>query len=89
VKYPVLVHKFGEYEILTELIIREKQRAVGVQPMLYFCFPVTELRSDVPFIGRTAEPKETARFIISSGNIRIFVRMLRIFGTLRGTIIRT
>jgi len=43
VKYPVLVHKFGEYEILTELIIREKQRAVGVQPMLYFCFPVTEL----------------------------------------------
>lgn len=82
VKYPMLVHKFGNYEILTEIKITEKQYAVGVQPMLYFCFPITELKSSRTLIGRTAETKETADFEINSGNISIFLEMLKIFGIL-------
>lgn len=82
VKYPMLVHKFGNYEILTEIKITEKQYAVGVQPMLYFCFPVTELKSSRTLIGRTAETKETADFEINSSNISIFLEMLKIFGIL-------
>jgi hypothetical protein len=82
VKYPVLVHKFGEHEILTEIIIREKQYAVGIQPMLYFCFPVTSLQVQPPLIGRVAGSKETAYFIINKDNINIFMSMLKIFGTL-------
>lgn len=82
VKYPMLVHKFGNYEILTEIKITEKQYAVGVQPMLYFCFPITELKSSKTLIGRTAETKETADFEIGSSNISIFLEMLKIFGIL-------
>ena len=82
VKYPMLVHKFGNYEILTEIKITEKQYAVGVQPMLYFCFPITELKSSKTLIGRTAETKETADFEIDSSNISIFLEMLKIFGIL-------
>lgn len=82
VKYPMLVHKFGNYEILTEIKITEKQYAVGVQPMLYFCFPITELKSSRTLIGRTAETKETADFEINSSNISIFLEMLKIFGVL-------
>lgn len=82
IKYPVLIHKFENYEILTEIIIKEKQYAIGVQPMLYFCFPVAELVSKQQLLGRTAESKETARFIITTKNIRIFVLMLKMFGTL-------
>lgn len=82
VKYPMLVHKFGRYEILTEIKITEKQYAIGVQPMLYLCFPVTELRSNELLIGRTAKTKEMADFVISSDNISIFVEMLKIFGIL-------
>ncbi|MDR1894455.1 MAG: R.Pab1 family restriction endonuclease [Spirochaetales bacterium] len=82
VKYPVLIHKFGKYEILTEIIIKEKQYAIGVQPMLYFCFPVTELKSKKQLVGRTAEAKETASFIIDAKTISIFVLMLKMFGTL-------
>ena len=65
VKYPLLIHKFGKYEILTEITIKEKQYAIGVQPMLYFCFPVTELKANKPIIGRCAETNETADFIIA------------------------
>jgi len=82
VKYPMLIHKFGQYEILTEIKITEKQYAIGVQPMLYLCFSITELASPFPLIGRTAETKETADFIINQVNISIFLEMLKIFGML-------
>lgn len=82
VKYPMLVHKFGKYEILTEIKITEKQYAIGVQPMLYFCFPITELHSEIPLIGRIAKQKETADFIIDDHNINFFLEILKIFGIL-------
>ncbi|MBS3944621.1 MAG: R.Pab1 family restriction endonuclease [Melioribacter sp.] len=82
VKYPLLIHKFKQYEILTEIIIKEKQYAVGVQPMLYFCFPITVLKSSNTIIGRCAETNETAEFIIEKNNIQIFLKILKIFGTL-------
>ena len=82
VKYPMLVHKFGNYEILTEIKITEKQYAIGVQPMIYFCLPITELASDSNIIGRCAETNETADFIINENNVNIFISMLKIFGIL-------
>jgi len=82
VKYPLLVHKFRSFEIITEIKITEKQYAVGVQPMLYFCFPVTELKTDVPLLGRVAEIKENAEFIIDASNITVFLETLKIFGIL-------
>ncbi len=82
VKYPILVHKFGHYDVLTEIKVTERQYAIGVQPMLYFCFPVTELKASDPLIGRVAKTKETADFEINSDNISIFLEILRIFGIL-------
>ncbi len=82
VKYPMLVHKFGKYEILTEIKITEKQYAIGVQPMLYLCIPINELSAQTPLIGRTASTKETANFEIDYKNINIFLEMLKIFGML-------
>lgn len=82
VKYPLLIHKFGNYEIITEIKITEKQRAVGVQPMLYLCFPVTELKTEKNLIGRVAQTKEIAYFQIDKNNIRVFLEILRLFGIL-------
>lgn len=69
VKYPLLVHKFGTFDILVELIIKEKQRAVGVQPMLYVCFPITHLNhseNKPALLGRIAEQKECAYLRLNS-----------------------
>lgn len=82
VEYPQLIHKFNNYEIITEITIREKQRAVGVQPMLYFCFPVTELTAEKPLIGRCADKKEFAYFKIDKNNSFIVLEMVKIFGML-------
>jgi len=82
VKYPLLIYKFNGYEIVTEIKITEKQYAVGTQPMLYLCFPITELKSKTNLIGRCAEAKEIAHFEISESNIKIFLEMLKMFGIL-------
>lgn len=80
IKYPLLVHKIKNYDIITEIVIKEKQRAIGIMPMLYLCFPITELRNDL--VGRVAEIKETADFALNSENIMILTEMLKIFGIL-------
>ena len=82
VEYPLIVHKFGNYEIVAEIITKEKQRAVGVQPMLYLCFPVTELKTSKPLVGRKAESKEFADFVINRDNASVFLQLLRLFGML-------
>ena len=81
-QYPQLVYKFGGYEIIAEITIREKQRAIGIQPMLYLCFPITELQANENLIGRTARTKETAKFVLDKSNYRIVIEMMRIFGML-------
>ncbi len=82
VKYPLLIYKFNGYEIVAEIKITEKQYAVGIQPMLYLCFPITELKAETNLVGRTADTKEIAYFEITEENIKVFLEMLKIFGIL-------
>ena len=82
VEYPLLIYKFGNFEIVAEIKITEKQYAIGTQPMLYLCFPITELENSENLLGRTAKTKEMANFIIDKSNINVFVEMLKLFGTL-------
>ncbi len=82
VEYPLLVYNFGKYDIIAEIKITEKQYAIGTQPMLYLCFPVTELNDSRTIIGRVAEAKEEAGFVICKDNIGVFLKMIHLFGTL-------
>ena len=82
VKYPMLVHKFGQYDIYAEVIIKEKQRAVGTQAMLYVCLPITALRFSKNIIGRTLDAKETADWAIGKEEAGLALELFRIFGML-------
>lgn len=82
IQYPLLIYKFAQYEIIAEIVIKEKQYAVGVQPMLYFCFPLSEIVADPVIIGRTANIKEQGIFLINKSNYSIFLEMMKMFGIL-------
>ena len=85
VKYPLLVHKFGNFDVLVEIIIKEKQRAIGVQPMLYVCFPIIELlpKENMPLLlGRVAESKECAYLLLDSKDKDFLLEIFKIFGIL-------
>ncbi|KGI55266.1 R.Pab1 family restriction endonuclease [Campylobacter sp. MIT 97-5078] len=84
VKYPLLVHKFGNFDVLVEIIIKEKQRAIGAQPMLYVCFPITELESknDITFLGRVARTKECGLLSLNASHKAFVLECFKIFGIL-------
>ena len=88
VSYPLLVHKFESKDMLCEIIVREKQRAVGTMPMLYFCVPVANLqdeKGEFSFVGRQIQSKENGYLQINLSNIAVFVKMFQIFGLLSKT----
>lgn len=85
VKYPLLVHKFGDFDILVKIIIKEKQRAVGVQPMLYVCFPLTQLNpseNKPALLGRVADLKECAYLTLNEKDKEFVFEAFKIFGIL-------
>jgi hypothetical protein len=82
IEHPQLLYRFDNYEIIAEITIKEKQRAIGTQPILYFCFPITELQAEIPLIGRIANTKEFAHFVFDKNNSDIILEMIKIFGML-------
>lgn len=82
VSYPLVVHKFGEYDIYAEVINREKQRAVGVQPMLYVCLPITSVEFENNVLGRALEAKECSKWKIGDGEAKLALELFRVFGML-------
>ena len=81
-EYPQLIYDFKPYNLIAEITIKEKQRAVGNQPMLYVCIPVSELITNPPLIGRSAATKEHAEFILDENNYEVVLHLVKIFGIL-------
>jgi len=82
VSYPLFVHRFGQYEIFAEIMIREKQKAVGTQAMLYVCLPLTSLSFSRNPIGRTLDQRECAEWRIGKEEANLSLEMFRVFGML-------
>lgn len=85
VSYPLLVYRFEDKDILCEIIVREKQFAVGSMPMLYFCIALSSIKDSNgnTFVGRKSN--ECGYLKITNKNIKIFLQTFRIFGLLSRT----
>lgn len=82
VSYPLLVYRFNLNDMICEIIVREKQYASGIMPMLYFCLPVSALKDGDKILGREIASGEIGILEISKYNINIFIKMFEIFGIL-------
>lgn len=82
VKYLLLFYKLSQFDILTEIVIKEKQRAIGLQPMLFITFPIYKLYSNNDLIGRCAEKNETAFFILDKNYKEFILQTFKIFALL-------
>ncbi len=80
--YPLLVRRFGAYDVYAEIITREKQYAIGVQPMLYVCVPLCLLKYAEPHFGRCVEKDEIATWNIGADEAKMALEILHIFGML-------
>ncbi len=82
VSYPLIVHKFGQYDIYAEIMNREKQRAIGIQPMLYVCLPIISLKFKEQPLGRILNSKECGEWVIGKEEAKLSLELFRIFGML-------
>ncbi|MBC6444380.1 MAG: R.Pab1 family restriction endonuclease [Alphaproteobacteria bacterium GM202ARS2] len=80
--YPQLVYQRRKGDLTVEITIREKQRAVGVQPMLYLCIPVKSIMALSPLLGRTASTKEEGSFFLCQKDSCMVLDIIRVFGML-------
>jgi len=64
-----------------EIALRHKQRAIGLQAMVYLCLYIYNLkdRGGKPLIGRTARAKECGVFTISAENKEIVFDVVKAF----------
>ncbi|WP_163534706.1 R.Pab1 family restriction endonuclease [Helicobacter suis] len=86
-KYSRLIWNLNNFSFgtLVEIEMREKQRAVGVQPMLYICLPLERLQPApgmLPLLKRTAQPKEYAYLLLADGYQALLLELMWLFGIL-------
>lgn len=63
-----------------DIKVDKRQKATGVQPMLYLCIPVKELNKTL--IGRKAETNEVIDFVINEKMVNNFMRCMKLLGYL-------
>jgi len=80
-KVPLFIKENKEKGYIVEIILKHKQRAVGVQSMVYLCLYVQRLedKNGNSLIGRNAEAKEFSRFEISSENKGLIEDVVKAF----------
>lgn len=79
VTYPVLSKKLDEGWFV-EITIKEKQKAVGYQPMLYLCCPLYKL--DESLMGRCAKQNESIEISFNWKHKNLILELTKLLGIL-------
>ena len=82
-KYPSIYFDLNRFWI--EISLEKMGYAKGIQPMLYVCFPITELKpanNKSSLLGRIADSKECAYLILDSKDKQFLLETFKIFGIL-------
>lgn len=85
IRYPHLIYDFENgFLVIAEITIKEKQRAIGIQPMMYICFPISCLvdKDGNKIMGRKAYEKEVSFLEINKNHKDILISTLKIFSFL-------
>ena len=81
----MLTYHLEDVNIWVEIISKEKQRAMGIQPMLYVCIPIGNLQPKPGYQGffnRLAYQNECACLTLDFRYKEFLLETLKIFGTL-------
>lgn len=80
-KAPIFIKKNEEMGYFVEIILRHKQRAVGLQAMVYLCIYIGILKdkNGNSLVGRVAFPKEFGQFESTSENKAVVTDVVKAF----------
>jgi len=80
-KSPLFIKNNEEKGYFVEIILKHKQRAVGLQAMVYLCIYINQLKdgNGKLLMGRTAKPREFGILEITSENKEIIIDVVKAF----------
>jgi len=80
-KSPLFIKNNEEKGYFVEIILKHKQRAVGLQAMVYLCIYINQLKDGDGelLMGRTARPREFGILEITSENKEIIIDVVKAF----------
>ena len=82
IKHPLLIYEISGLILKIEIIIKEKQKAIGIQPMLYLCIPIKLVEEYPEIENKLAETKQKATYLITKNNFQFIIETIRIFALL-------
>lgn len=80
IKLPTLfmIQTLDETQI--EISIKQQQYASGVQPMVYFCIPLTSFKNSSSFLNRSSNVGDNLIYVINKNNAQNLIYLMKIFG---------
>lgn len=62
-----------------EISIQKQQYASGIQPMVYFCIPLTSFENGKKLYGKTSAKNDVLIYNITEKNIRVLFDLVKVF----------
>ncbi len=66
-------------ETQIEFSIQKQQYATGVQPMVYFCIPLTSFRNCSEFLGKSSVAGDNLEYVINKTNVLNLIFLMKVF----------
>lgn len=63
-----------------EVSIQKQQYASGVQPMVYFCIPLSSFKNFSTILGKASSSTDTLSYVIDEPNVQNLIFLMKIFG---------
>ncbi|MBO8157962.1 R.Pab1 family restriction endonuclease [Thermosyntropha sp.] len=80
IELPTLFFDATPDETTIEISIKQQQYASGVQPMVYFCIPITSFINHTQILGKTSKKGDTLIYIFDKNNVQNLVNLVKVFG---------
>lgn len=80
IKLPTLFMLHTKDGTQIEVAIKQQQYASGVQPMIYFCIPLTSFKNSTDLMGRSSVSGDKLVYNINKDNAENLSNLMRVFG---------
>jgi R.Pab1 restriction endonuclease len=82
ISYPLLIYEISGLLIKIEIIVKEKQKAIGIQPMLFLCIPMKLMEDFKELENEVVKAKQKTNYLVDKNNFQFIIETIKIFAIL-------
>jgi hypothetical protein len=82
ISYPLLIYEISGLLIKIEIVVKEKQKAIGIQPMLFLCIPMKLMEDFAKIENKIVDSEQKTYFLVDKNNFQFITETIKIFAIL-------